>query len=112
MSGVMNTTTSKAAAALGKLGGSVRSEAKTAAARQNGKRGGRPASLLRSRALDRFPGDTAREMTAPATDRAGVTWEAGTIYQPLSAGNAGGFRYHDVRIQRQGRASVETTFEG
>jgi hypothetical protein len=35
---------SKAAAALGKKGGSVKSEAKTASSRENGKKGGRPAT--------------------------------------------------------------------
>lgn len=36
---------SKLAAALGKLGGSVKSKAKAAAARKNGKLGGRPRKL-------------------------------------------------------------------
>lgn len=103
-----NTAISKAAAALGR----VSSPAKTAAARQNGKLGGRPTSILRSRSLDRWPGDTARELTAPATDSDGVTWPKGTTYQPQSAGAAGAARYQDVIIQRAGRESVHTTFEG
>lgn len=38
----MKPTKNPAAVALGKLGGSVRSQAKSAAAKDNGKRGGRP----------------------------------------------------------------------
>ena len=38
---------SKLAAALGKLGGSVKSKAKAAAARKNGKKGGRPRKVKR-----------------------------------------------------------------
>jgi hypothetical protein len=40
--GVNHKHISKIAAALGKLGGSVKSKAKAAAARKNGKLGGRP----------------------------------------------------------------------
>jgi len=38
-----------AAVALGKLGGAVSSDAKTRAARKNGKKGGRPAKRKRTR---------------------------------------------------------------
>jgi hypothetical protein len=38
-----------AAVALGKLGGSVKSESKSAAARKNGKKGGRPKAIKRKR---------------------------------------------------------------
>ena len=38
----------KAASALGKLGGSVKSERKTAAARENGKKGGRPVMEMKT----------------------------------------------------------------
>lgn len=96
---------SKAAAALGR----VKSPAKAAAARENGKLGGRPATLLRSRALDRFPGDTARELTAATKDQRGILWPAGTTYQPQSAGDAGGRRYQDVLILT-GKDSVHATF--
>lgn len=42
----MGISVNKAAQQLGKLGGQVKSEAKTKAARLNGKKGGRPKKIL------------------------------------------------------------------
>jgi hypothetical protein len=49
------TTKHPAAVALGRLGGRVRSDAKTTAARQNGKKGGWPKGRLRKPAKPEQP---------------------------------------------------------
>lgn len=41
---------------------------------------------LSAEPLDRWPGDTASRLTAPATDETGKVWPAGTVYHPLSGG--------------------------
>ena len=58
----MTTKTTSAAALLGKLGGSVRSEAKAASSRENGKRGGRPRA--RPTLHDYETGEVIRRATA------------------------------------------------
>ena len=37
-------------------------------------------TIVKTRPLNRFPGDTAVELVKRARDRNGVTWEAGTIF--------------------------------
>jgi hypothetical protein len=53
---------------------------------------------IRSEKYCDIPGDTRRVMTADHTDDSGRTWPKGTIYQPSSAGQAGGHQYQDIII--------------
>ncbi len=43
-------------------------------------------SLIQGRQRDEFPGDEAYILSAPATDRDGREWGAGTEYTPIDGG--------------------------
>lgn len=42
--------------------------------------------MIKSKPATRVPGDTMRELTAPATDTQGRHWGRGTRFQPQSSG--------------------------
>jgi len=72
----VNLAVSQAAIAMGKLGGSKKSEAKTTTARENGKKGGRPKNAKTTEKYEYYEitaskcikGDTRNELTGPNND--------------------------------------------
>ena len=53
-------------------------------------------ALIKGRKID--PTRSAMEMVRNHTDEDGRDWPAGTVYEPASAGAAGGWQYQDVVI--------------
>lgn len=45
------------------------------------------------------PNQSLMEMTQKHTDGTGRTWSKGTLYQPFSAGMAGGYKYQEITIK-------------